>query len=139
MTKIFQLYDNGKPKLFYHGTGKDYPLYHFGLNLPQQFFRYGVDKKGDLFLTDDKIAAGYYGHKFIITVYLRGIIGKNIETKTENLAHSDYVDYPYNVFVIKDRRQVMPLKKEELPKDHKGIKELPDYQKYYNSSGNLDN
>ena len=122
---------DGKEKLFYHGTSKDYPLYHFGLKRPEQHFRHGVDTEGDIFFTDDKISAGYYGHKYIITAILRGIIGKNIQQKQENLSHSDYVDYPYNVYIVKDRRQVMPIKKETLPPDHKGIKELPDFQKYY--------
>ncbi len=121
--------DNGAPKLFYHGTNKNFPLFHFGLKTPPTHPRNDPDD-GKIFFTDDKIAAGYYG-KYIITAHLRGIIGKNIKAMQENLSVFIYVDYTYDVFILKDRRQVIPFKKESLPHGWKGVKELPDHEKYY--------
>ena len=123
--------DNGAPKLFYHGTNKNFPLFHFGLKTPGTHGRPTFQSKGEIFFTDDKIAAGYYGRKYIITAHLRGVIGKNISVIHENLSMFEYVDYPYDVFVMKDRRQALPFKKESLPHDWKGVKELPDHEKYY--------
>ena len=121
--------DNGAPKLFYHGTDRNFPLFHFGLKTPSTHSRNGPDD-GKIFFTDDKIAAGYYG-KYIITAHLRGIIGENIKVIQENLSAFEYVDYPYDVFIMKDRRQALPFKKESIPHDWKGVKELADHEKYY--------
>lgn len=118
---------DGSPKEFYHGTNKNIPAGILRTGMSTKFFR-DEKSKGKIFVTDDKIAASYYGNN-IVVVYM--VENSWVDKIVENLSSFDYVNYPYNVWIIDDQTKLYPVRKEKLPDNWKYIKELPDYKKYY--------